>query len=329
MENRFEKMTAWLAEDPKTAGCHVEPASVDASFRKYFRIYTDDGPRIVMDAPPDREPCATFIDITARLHAAGVHAPVIFREDPQRGFLLLSDLGDQLYLDALNENAVDKLYDDAITTLVAMQKSCPTEGLPPYDEQLLLSEMQLFRDWLLQTHIGHKPTAAEHDALSDIFNVLVTSALQQPQVFVHRDYHSRNLTVDTENNPGVLDYQDAVCGPVTYDIVSLLKDCYVKWPAAKIHHWLKMFHARSGPLLANTDAQQLLRWFDLMGVQRHLKASGIFCRLYHRDGKAGYLGDVPRTLGYILDLRPDYPELEPLCELIEATVLPRFTTGEP
>mgnify|MGYP005850977957 CR=1 FL=1 len=327
MENRFENMTAWLAENPKTAGCRVEPASVDASFRKYYRVYTEDGPRIVMDAPPDRESCATFIDVTARLHEAGVHAPAIFRKDLQRGFLLLSDLGKELYLDALNEDTADELYDDAITTLVTMQKACRSEGLPPYDEQLLRSEMLLFQDWLVQTHVGHSPTTAERNALSDICNSLVTSALQQPQVFVHRDYHSRNLAVHADHNPGVLDYQDAVRGPVSYDIVSLLKDCYVKWPAANIRYWLNLFHERSGHLLADTDPQQLLRWFDLMGVQRHLKASGIFCRLYHRDGKAGYLGDIPRTLGYILDLRPDYPELEPLCDLIESAVLPRLSTG--
>jgi len=324
LSTRPDELKTWLVEEAGIRDFRIEPASADASFRHYFRVFTGDKTFIVMDAPPGKESCADFIDITERLLAAGINAPEIYKQDQQQGFVLLSDLGNQQYLQQVNNDNVDDFYRDAIGALHVMQAHCETEGLPLYDEALLRTELMLFNDWLVNKHIGHDFSMQENCYFQDLHDQLVVSALEQPQVFVHRDYHSRNLMVTPGNNPGVLDYQDAVLGPVTYDIVSLLKDCYVKWPEKHIHGWLGLFREGADLMLGPVDAGKIQRWFDLMGVQRHLKASGIFCRLYHRDGKEGYLNDIPRTLSYIVDLRPDYPELQPLCDFIESIVLPEF-----
>jgi aminoglycoside/choline kinase family phosphotransferase len=275
-----------------------------------------------MDAPPQHEDCSSFIDVSTRLLGCGLNVPEIYAQNLSEGFLLLSDLGEDLFLDKLNDSSVDGLYHSAIQSLLKMQARAPTQGLPVYDERLLLSEMNLFRDWLLKQHLQLQLSAAEEEQLDAVFTLLSGSALQQQQVFVHRDFHSRNLLVsDTE--PGVIDYQDAVLGPLTYDLVSLLKDCYVKWPRHKIDEWLTYYFDQSEKLELLRPALPVLRKdFDLMGAQRHLKASGIFARLYHRDGKDGYLADIPRTLSYISDLEPDYPELNFLQRLIITRVLP-------
>lgn len=327
MTTRFQKLNHWLNEVlclnkmDSEKDYRLEPTSGDASFRCYFRLIYDDETFIVMDAPPVQEDCALFLDIAERLLAVGLNVPKIIKKDLEQGFLLLSDLGDDQYLPNLTDINADGLYGDAIQTLCRMQKQTDISGLPLYDEKLLLQEMELFRYWLLEKHIGLELSEEMGTMLDDIFQLLIVEALEQPKVFVHRDYHSRNLMMTTANNPGVLDFQDAVVGPFTYDLVSLLKDCYIKWPTKQIRDWANRFFQQHVNDYPDIDEERFIRWFDLMGVQRHLKASGIFARLCLRDGKTAYLADIPRTLSYIVDLKKDYPELRNLIMLIQEQVM--------
>jgi hypothetical protein len=321
-------MVDWLDTIESVAGIKPTPASADASFRRYFRLQSASQSFIVMDAPPEKESCVPFIDIAERLLAVNINVPRIIEKDLKQGFLLLSDLGASQYLDALTEESADaqyvnSLYQAAMQELIMMQQQADTKNLPAYDEDLLSQEMELFRDWLLQKHIGLDLTVETQAMLDEVFKLLASEALSQPRVFVHRDYHSRNLMLNgmAGANPGVLDFQDAVEGPFTYDLVSLLKDCYIKWPAQQVSDWANNFFTEIAGEYPDIDARQFMRWFDLMGVQRHLKASGIFARLYHRDGKTGYLADIPRTLSYIVDLHDEYPELQGLVELIQGQVM--------
>jgi hypothetical protein len=328
MTTRLQQLNHWLSETINTKDYQLEPASADASFRRYFRLKHNGETFIVMDAPPEQENCIPFIDIAERLLAVNINVPRIIEKDLQQGFLLLSDLGDKQYLDVLSEESADgpgvnNLYQAAMQELVLMQQQTDTKNIPAYDDKLLLQEMELFRHWLLQEHIGLDLTVETQAMLDEVFKLLASEALSQPRVFVHRDYHSRNLMINGmgSTNPGVLDFQDAVEGPFTYDLVSLLKDCYVKWPAQQVRDWASNFFAGIAEGYPDIDAIQFMRWFDLMGVQRHLKASGIFARLYHREGKTGYLADIPRTLSYIVDLHDQYPELQGLVELIQGQVM--------
>ncbi len=327
MPQRVEQLVRWLRQDLGLPELHLQPASADASFRRYFRLAFDDGEtRIVMDAPPEKEDSRPFVTIGRRLRDIGLNVPEIHAEDLSQGFLLLGDLGTTSYLEALDETTVERLYGDALGALAALQACGPgEEELPPYDRALLLREMELFRDWLLGRHLGLEPTGAEAKLLEETFERLIENALEQPRVCVHRDYHSRNLMV-SPHNPGILDFQDAVHGPITYDLVSLLRDCYIDWPRGQVEEWAMGYHelALDHGLLRDRDEARFLRWFDLMGVQRHLKASGIFARLNHRDGKEGYLKDIPRTLGYITQVAENYPELAGLKALIEERVLPNL-----
>lgn len=285
-------------------------ASADASFRSYWRVRAADESWIVMDAPPDKEDLAPFIDIAQRLNAAGVHAPVVRAADTNAGFLLLSDLGTRTYLPELSEASVEPLYADAISALQLMQTRVDTAGLPVYDAPRLAAEMALFETWFLERHLRHTPAPAQTDLLRTCMQRLLDSAAEQPAVFVHRDYHSRNLMIVPGANPGVIDFQDAVLGPVTYDLVSLLKDCYIQWPLARVHAWAEDYRQRlgaSGQL--DVGPTRWRRWFDWMGLQRHLKVLGIFARLNYRDGKAGYLKDLPLVLDYILTVCDRYGEL--------------------
>ena len=320
MPERLSLLKTWLERQLGTVPADIRPASDDASFRRYFRFSHEGSSYIVMDAPPDRESCETFVRIDRLLAGFGLHVPGILAEDHEQGFLLLSDLGERQYLDALTDESVDRLYGDAMEALIRLQVSHAVEcSLPPYDRQLLLNEMNLFREWYLGRHLGRELSEDEGRALDAVYELLIDNALQQPQVCVHRDYHSRNLMLIERHNPGILDFQDAVLGPVTYDLVSLLRDCYVSWPRERVEAWALGYHdlaTRSG-IIRDVPEQQFLRWFDLMGVQRHLKASGIFARLNYRDGKPGYLGDIPRTLGYIVDVAGSYPELDALAVLLE------------
>jgi aminoglycoside/choline kinase family phosphotransferase len=282
---------------------------------------------IVMDAPPGQEDCLPFLRVAAYLEAMQLNAPRIIEANLDAGFLLLSDLGTRLYLDELQRDpsAAESLYTDAIEALLKMQRrgTAFQSLLPPYDEELLRFELSLFHDWLCGTHLGLSFSASDEQAWQACCDVLTDNALYQPQVFVHRDYHSRNLMVSGENNPGILDFQDAVEGPLTYDLVSLLKDCYVRWPAEQVRQWaLQFYRALDLSIREQVDERQFRRYFELMGVQRHLKAAGIFARLNHRDGKPGYLADIPRTLAYIVELGPQYEELQFLVHLIDQRVLP-------
>ena len=280
-----------------------------------------------MDAPPEQEDCLPFLRVAGYLEAMQLNAPRIIEANLDEGFLLLSDLGSRQYLDALLDDTATapQLYADAIQALLAMQRrgAAYQSQLPPYDDTLLRFELSLFHDWLCGTHLDVEFSDKAEQAWQDCCDLLVENALDQPQVFVHRDYHSRNLMLTAVGNPGILDFQDAVEGPLTYDLVSLLKDCYVQWPAEQVWQWaLKFYNGLDAAVRERIDAEQFRRYFELMGAQRHLKAAGIFARLCHRDGKSAYLADVPRTLSYIVELGPRYPELEFVIELIESRVLP-------
>ena len=314
--DRLAQLHLWLNELAENTYHDLQPASADASFRQYFRLTNrqDGKTYIVMDAPPDKEDCHPFVLVTDLLRGVGVNAPDIIAIDIKQGFLLLDDLGDEPYLKHLDESTADGLYIDAIDALVKMQS---IDGiLPAYDRDMLQTEMDLFETWYVNKHIGVTLDQQQRNSLETVFGILLDNAEQQPQVFVHRDFHSRNLMITNENNPGVIDYQDAVIGPVTYDLVSLFKDCYIEWPRDKVEHWLDLYLARVTPQQL-IEKDQLLRWFDLMGVQRHLKVLGIFARLNYRDNKPQYLRDLPLTLKYILDSCERYHELQPLKRILD------------
>lgn len=324
MDNRLKQINTWLQTDLNIGNYSIEPASADASFRRYFRLQLENDPNqslIIMDAPPEKEDCGPFIDITNRLTNAGVNAPEVKAFSEENGFLLLSDLGNVMYLDKLNDENADNLYRAAIDTLITIQSQASTTSLPQYDEALLQQEMSLFSDWLLDKHLG---LSTQGNWLADTFALLAQSALEQPQVFVHRDYHSRNLTWLADQAPGVLDFQDAVVGPISYDLVSILRDCYIKWPEERLVNWVTYYcdNVRQNETLPNFSDAEFTRWFDLMGIQRHLKASGIFARLYHRDDKKGYLKDIPRTLSYIEEVSRKYDELTELNMFLNQSLLP-------
>jgi len=320
MPQREKLLRSWLDGSIGLAKYSLEPASGDASFRRYFRVTLPDGAtRIVMDAPPENEDCRPFVDVAGHLVGLGLNVPVVYASDLDQGFLLLSDLGSKLYLEQLDQGEGKRLYADALSALLVIQACGRLDGMPVYSRELLLQEMGLFREWLLKRHLALSLSESEQQMLDGVFELLVENALQQPQVFVHRDYHSRNLLVTPAPNPGILDFQDAVIGPVTYDLVSLLKDCYISWPREQVKEWVFGYYelALQSGVLRSEHEDSFLCWFDLMGVQRHLKAAGIFARLKVRDGKPGYLGDIPRTLGYVVEMGGVYPELEALAGLCE------------
>lgn len=282
---------------------------------------------IVMDAPPARESLEPWLDVDARLRAAGLNAPEVFAVDRERGFVLMSDLGDRLYLPALNAASVEALYAQALDALFAMQTRVDAAGLPPYDESRLVEEMELMPAWFLRRHLGHTPECEEWDVIESAFRILVDNAREQPQGFVHRDYHSRNLLIVEGHTPGILDFQDAVRGPIGYDLVSLLRDCYIAWPAERVYAWVEAYRKRLAEAgLINADGARFRRWFDLLGVQRHLKVLGIFSRLYYRDGKAGYLNDLPLVWRYTREVGREYEELRPLIALLEKYIGERDLT---
>lgn len=319
-------MRTWVRGLEGLENADPHPASGDASFRRYFRVHSDKASFIVMDAPPAQEDCRPFIQVAGYLESMRLHAPRVLEADLDAGFLLLTDLGSTQYLELLEDDpaAAEVLYQSAMRALLIIQNRGEAfqSHLPPYDADLLHFEMSLFHDWLCETHLGIEFSADDEREWRSLCGLLVANALEQPTVFVHRDYHSRNLMV-TEDSPGILDFQDAMQGPLTYDLVSLLKDCYVKMSPEQIAELAGGFAEDARHLgIHNLGDEQYLRCFDLTGVQRHLKAAGIFARLNHRDGKPGYLADVPRTLSYIVDLAPRYGELSWLADFIGARVLP-------
>lgn len=312
--------------DPSTT---IEPASADASFRSYWRCVSTRGSHIVMDAPPGHEDIGPWLDVAERLGRAGVHVPDILAIDVAQGFVLMEDLGNRTYLPALGDATVDVLYGAALDALLAMQAGADIDGLPVYDRDRLLTEMRLLPNWFLDRHLGFAVDAAGHDTIERAFAWLADEAAAQPFVFVHRDYHSRNLLVTDQRSPGVIDFQDAVSGPITYDLVSLLRDCYIEWDDARVDGWVEGHRGRladAGLIGADIDAATFRRWFDLIGVQRHIKVLGIFCRLWYRDGKAQYLGDLPLVWRYTIRIARRYPELSGLVALLEAAVGDRDLT---
>lgn len=315
---RIEILEEWLASQFPERYSHIAPASADASFRRYFRVFLTDDTLIAMDAPPEHEDCRPFVHVAGLFGEAGVHVPRIFNADLERGFILLSDLGDQTYLAALNESSADELYLAALDSLIKIQLASRDGVLPAYDEALLLREMRLFPDWYIEKHLGVTLTGSQADRLAAIFNIVLQNNLAQPKVYVHRDYHSRNLMVTTPN-PGILDFQDAVYGPITYDLVSLLKDAYISWDEERLLDWLIRYweKARKAGLPVANDFADFYRDFEWMGVQRHLKVLGIFARLYHRDGKDGYLKDLPLVMSYLRKACQRYNALAPLLVLLD------------
>lgn len=318
MDLRLEQLKVWL-NDNKISYQTIAPASADASFRRYFRISDAGKTFIVMDAPPEKEDCKPFINIAKLLFDFGLNVPQILQQNLEQGFLLLSDLGNTVFLSKLNNDTVDEMYTSAMNALLLIQKK-EAPSLAAYDETLLRNELNLFPDWYLEKQLKIIVSAEQRKILEQTFDVLINNALEQPQVCVHRDFHSRNLMVNNNDAkaPGIIDFQDAVIGAVTYDLVSLLKDCYIDWPREKIETWVKYFHSEADSLgiINGVSFEKFLRWFDLMGLQRHLKVAGIFSRLKHRDGKTGYLKDIPRTMDYIVDVVKRYPEFKPLQSLL-------------
>ena len=307
----------WLADDL----VKPERASADASFRSYWRVASRGRSFVVMDAPPGKEDLGPWLDVDRRLRAALLHAPEVLASDTTQGFVLMSDLGTRTYLPELTEASVDKLYGDAFDALLAMQTRVDATGLPGYDEPRLMAELELFPEWFLKRHLGVVPECEEWDIVEGAFRALINSALEQPRRFVHRDYHSRNLMIVEGRNPGIIDFQDAVLGPVTYDLVSLLRDCYIAWPAERVQPWSNRHRDRlvdAGVL--NYGELRWKRWFDWMGLQRHLKVLGIFCRLWYRDGKRAYLDDLPLVLKYTLDVAGRYKELAPFAAWLRSKV---------
>lgn len=307
----------------------LEAASEDASARSYWRVHSAGGTAIVMDAPEGSGDLGRWLDVDARLRAAGLHAPEVLAEDRAQGFLLLSDLGTRSYLAELNDASADALYADALDALLRIQARIDPAGLPAYNEALLTTELELLPKWFLQRHLGIDIECDEWDIVEVAFRRLIDNARAQPRVFVHRDYHSRNLLVVPDHNPGIVDLQDAVLGPVTYDLVSLLRDCYIAWDGARVRGWAESHRLRlrdAGVLDARVDAERWMRWFDLTGLQRHLKVLGIFCRLWYRDGKRRYLADLPRVWQYVRDVASGYPELHDFLALLERWVGERDLT---
>jgi len=309
----------WLAAQFPSAPFSLESASEDASFRRYWRARLADGRSyVVMDAPPDKEDCRPFVHVAGLLRAAGVHAPEIFAQDLASGFLLLADLGTMTYLQALSPENAPRLFADAVDALIRWQLATRAGELPPYDEALLRREMNLFPEWYLGRHLHKKLSPGEEEILENTFRLLVKGALAQPAVYVHRDYMPRNLMV-CDPNPGVLDFQDAVLGPITYDVVSLFRDAFVSWEEERVLDWTVRYweKAKQAKLPVHADFAEFWQAFEWMGLQRHLKVLGIFARIHYRDGKPKYLQDTPRFLGYARAVAARYGALAPLARLLD------------
>jgi aminoglycoside/choline kinase family phosphotransferase len=316
---RRDALERWLSRHLRGARFSLTPASEDASFRRYFRAQLDDGATLIaMDAPPEKEDCAPFIHVAGLLHQAGVHAPRVHAADPAQGFLLLTDLGSRTYLQELGPGNAPQLFADATDALVRWQLATRPGELPPYDEALLRREMQLFPDWYVARHLGAALSEEQKRRLEELFALLVKSALAQPRVYVHRDYMPRNLMV-CQPNPGVLDFQDAVIGPISYDMVSLVRDAFLSWEEEALLDWTVRYweKAKAAGLPVDADFGEFWRAFEWMGLQRHLKVLGIFARINYRDGKPKYLSDTPRFLRYARTVAGRYSALAPLTRLLD------------
>lgn len=315
---RKEQIKIWLKSQFPDDFFKISQASADASFRRYFRATFSDRTLIVMDAPPQHEDCRPFIHVARLLGEAGVHVPKVLAQDLEQGFLLLTDLGNTTYLQALDASNPRDLYGAATDALIMIQLVSRAKELPPYDRVLLMREMQLFPEWYVAKHLGIALNEKQNAALETVFQRVLQNNLAQPCVFVHRDYHSRNLMVSTPN-PGILDFQDAVYGPITYDLVSLFKDAYIRWEEAEVLDWLIRYweKARKAGLPVPLSFADFFRDYEWMGVQRHLKVLGIFARLYHRDNKDGYLSNLPLVMEYLRRACERYLDLKPLLHILD------------
>jgi aminoglycoside/choline kinase family phosphotransferase len=321
LDARRDQVIAWLqtlASRHSIEPDSLKPASADASFRRYFRVQAGAGSLIAMDAPPDKEDVRPFVHVAGLLRAAGLNAPEVIEADEQRGLLLLSDLGQDTYLNVLDERNAPGLFSDAIDALVRWQQATRPGVLPPYDESLLRRELQLFPDWYVARHLQHEMTDAQRENLALMFDRIVAANLAQPVVYVHRDYMPRNLMIAAPN-PGILDFQDAVIGPVSYDVASLFRDAFISWDEERVIDWTIRYweRARRAGLPVGTDFGAFWRDFEWMGLQRHLKVLGIFARINYRDGKPHYLADTPRFVGYVRSVTRRYDELAPLARLLD------------
>ena len=285
-------------------------ASADASFRSYWRARSRDRTWIVMDAPPAHEDVRPWLDIGARLRAAGLHAPEVFAVDLPRGFVLMEDLGDRTYLPELNDGSVDRLYGDALDALLRMQERVPADDLPVFDVTRTIPEMELLGEWFLRRHLRIDPGCDGWDIIEYALRFIAIAVDEQPRRFMHRDFHSRNLLVAEHDNPAIIDFQGAMLGPIAYDLASLLRDCYIAWPVGRVAAWVEHYRERLvGAGIVHVDGARFRRWFDLAGLQRHLKVLGLFCRLNYRDRKPAYLRDLPLVVDYVLTVADSYPEL--------------------
>ncbi|WP_028388874.1 aminoglycoside phosphotransferase family protein [Legionella fairfieldensis] len=319
MHNRQNALGKWLERLLTPASFTLQPLAGDASFRRYFRLYYNDTTQIVMDSPPDKETIEPFITIANLLETIGVRTPKIHTLDKNQGFILLDDFGDTLLFNELNPETADKLYTTAMQTLINIQ-SCPAsiaEKLPSFDKPFILSELNLFIEWFLHAYLKLKLTPQENKLLAETFDWLSHEISLQPRVFIHRDYHSRNIMLlPSKNELGVIDFQDAMYGPFTYDLVSLLKDCYIQWPPERVNTWLADFHQQA-PVAKHYNLSDFIRAFDFCGLQRHLKVLGIFSRLHLRDNKPNYLRDLPLTLHYVMTCLANYEELNPFYQFMQ------------
>jgi len=315
--DRKKELEQWLMSVLPKRIFSLSAASADASFRRYFRVHLENETFIAMDAPPQQESCESFVAVAKLFLSSGLHVPIIIAQELEQGFLLLSDLGDATYLSQLTSDNAQSLYGDATNALIKLQLASKPGVLPNYDASLLMREMQLFPDWYLTKHLNVQLNDAQQDVLQKTFTILCDNILHQAQVYVHRDYHSRNLMV-CENNPGILDFQDAVYGAITYDLVSLLKDAYIGWEEAEMMDWVVRYWdaARKAGLPVPTDFSEFYRDFEWMGAQRHIKVLGIFARLSHRDAKHGYLQDMPLVMDYLRRVCGRYLELRPMLRLL-------------
>jgi aminoglycoside/choline kinase family phosphotransferase len=318
--NRAAARLAWTRAALRDNSLTLESASSDASFRSYWRTHHDGQSWIVMDSPPAQEDPRPWLKIGQQLAAAGLHVPAVHAQDVEQGFLLIEDLGNRLYLRELDEHNADALYGDAMDALLRMQTQMDHRELPPFDRDVLVRGLEVMPEWFLGRHLGHTPSCGEWDVLETAFELIIRNAQEQPRVFVHRDYHSRNLLVVERNNPGVIDFQGALAGPITYDLASLLRDAYIVWPRERVEGWVESYRQRlrdAGAIGADVNAKRFLRWFDLTGMHRHVRVLGQFYRLWYRDGKPGYLADVPRVYEYVISVARSYPELADFVALIE------------
>ncbi len=318
--DRAAARLAWTRAALGDSTLTLEPASADASFRSYWRTHHDGQSWIVMDSPPAQEDPRPWLAIGHRLAAAGLHVPTVRDKDLEQGFLLIEDLGSRLYLSELNDSSADALYGDAMNALLHMQTRMDYHDLPPFDRDVVMRGLEVMPEWFLGRHLGHTPNHDEQKVLQAAFDVVQKNMLEQPRCFVHRDFHSRNLLIVERNSPGVIDFQGALAGPLTYDLASLLRDGYIAWKRERVETWVESYRQRlidAGVIDAQIDRERFLRWFDLTGLHRHIRVLGQFYRLWYRDGKPGYLADVPRVYHYVVSVARSYPELTDFVALLE------------